>query len=233
MSKKKQSKEEKQLSILEWCDAMVAKGHELSLTWDGGNDSGWVEFKIDGENPEEENQYTEALINYCYDTLDYGSWAGDFSASGEAIYDPKEKAFIGLDNYSTEEVVNEDIKVFLRVPKDVWFDGLSIQVEESQGSVYKEGVEVELLVQNGFTTDRHAKVASEIATAVIEAFDRELDEDDECNMFADHTYRSTDFEKDPETGDMVAWMQPVSKRVSEVDEKDIYISVEDLELNLD
>ena len=233
MSKKKQSKEEKQLSILEWCDAMVAKGHKLSLTWDGGNDSGWVEFKIDDEDPKEENQYTESLKNYCYDTLDYGSWAGDFSASGEAVYEPKQKAFIGLDNYSTEEVVNEDIKVFLRVPKDVWFDGLSIQVEESQGHVYKEGVEVELLVQNGFTTDRHAKVASEIATAVIEAFDRELDEDDECNMFADHTYRSTDFEKDPETGDMVAWMQPVSKRVSEVDEKDIYISVEDLELNLD
>jgi len=231
MSKKKQSNEE-QLSILEWCDAMVAKGHTLTLEWDGGNDSGWVEFKIDGENPEE-NQYTESLKNYCYDTLDYGSWAGDFSASGEAVYEPKQKAFMGVDNYSTEEIVNEDIKVFLRIPKDVWFDGISIQVEESQGSVYQEGVDVELLVQNGFTTDRHAEVASEIATAVRDAFDKELDEDDECNMFADHIYRSTDFEKDPETGDMVAWMQPVSKRVSEVDEKDIYISVEDLELNLD
>lgn len=232
MSKKKQS-EELSMSILEWCDAMVAKGHTLTLVWDGGNDSGWVGFKIDDEDPGEENQYIESLVNYCYDTLDYGSWAGDFSASGEATYDPEEKAFVGLDNYSTEEVINEDIKVFLRIPKDVWFDGISIQVEESQGSVYQEGVDVELLVQNGFTTDRHAEVASEIATAVRDAFDKELDEDDECNMFADHTYRSTDFEKDPETGDMVAWMQPVSKRVSEVDEKDIYISVEDLELNLD
>lgn len=232
MSKKKQS-EETTMSILEWCNDMVAKGHQLSLVWDGGNDSGWVEFKIDDNEADRDDPQIESLINYCYDTLDYGSWAGDFSASGEAMYDPKEKAFVGLDNYSTEEVINEDIKVFLRIPKDVWFDGLSIQVEESQGHVYKEGVEVELLVQNGFVTEKHTEVASEITTTVREAFDRELDEDSECNMFAEHTYTSTDFEKDPETGDMVVWMRPVSKRVQEVDEKEIYLSVEDLDIKLE
>ena len=54
MSKKKQS-EETTMSILEWCNDMVAKGHQLSLVWDGGNDSGAVYFKIDDKEVGDEN----------------------------------------------------------------------------------------------------------------------------------------------------------------------------------
>lgn len=87
MSKKKQ---QPKMTVAQWCDEQVKNGHTLTLKWDGGNDSGWVYFELDGE--ELTNEYTEKLVDYCYSELDYGSWAGDFSANGEAEYDPKRKS---------------------------------------------------------------------------------------------------------------------------------------------
>ena len=76
----------KKLSVKEWCDQQVAEGKELTLRWEGGGDSGWVYFELDGSQVE--NEYTEKLVDYCYDVLDYGSWAGEFDATGEATYNP-------------------------------------------------------------------------------------------------------------------------------------------------
>mgnify|MGYP003335272251 CR=1 FL=1 len=49
MRKKKQTMK---LSLIDWCDQQVADGHDLKLHWEGGGDSGWCYFTIDGENAE-------------------------------------------------------------------------------------------------------------------------------------------------------------------------------------
>ena len=51
--------------------------------------------------------------------LDYGSWAGDFSANGEAVYDSKEKAFVGTDYYSETESVPVKVSIPINIPKDL------------------------------------------------------------------------------------------------------------------
>lgn len=48
-------------------------------------------FEIDGEK--EDNEFTNTLVDLMYDELDYGSWAGEFSASGTAILQPRNKVF--------------------------------------------------------------------------------------------------------------------------------------------
>lgn len=92
--------------VIEWCDKQVAEGKTVVLKWDGGNDSGWVSLELDGEDIGYNNTaYPEAnwLIDKMYDELDYGSWAGDFNATGEAPYNPETKTFEGVDYCSVDE----------------------------------------------------------------------------------------------------------------------------------
>ena len=96
MAKKAKTIEVKK-TVLEWCKEQVAQGHELKICWEGGGDSGWCYFQIDGE--EANNEYTDHLVNSMYSELDYGSWAGEFTATGEATFDPSENAFVGIDDY--------------------------------------------------------------------------------------------------------------------------------------
>lgn len=122
----------------------------------------------------------------------------------------------------------------MRIPKDLWFDGLTINTDEIQGDLEEENVNVELLVQNGMITEDHEKVAYELEVEITKAMNQSLKgEDYETTVFADHTYTAADFEPDPETGDMITKMQPVNKRRQETDEKEIFILIEDLEIDDD
>ena len=77
-------KEANKQGLIEWLDEQADLGKDVMLKWEGGNDSGWAYFELDGETIE--NEHTDRLVNWMYDHLDYGSWAGDFSAQGEAVY---------------------------------------------------------------------------------------------------------------------------------------------------
>jgi hypothetical protein len=147
--------------LIKWCDEQVAQGKELSLAWEGGGDSGWVYFKIDDEqvSDSEETPQIEELINRMYDQLDYGSWAGEFSASGEAIYDPKQKAFVGTDYYSEDETVMHECSLKIRVPKHLWFDAVEYNFEQEDPEI-----DIAFILRNGFLTDEHTKAAEEIKT---------------------------------------------------------------------
>lgn len=222
--------ENKKLSVAEWCDQQVKDGKELMLKWEGGGDSGWVYFEIDGEQVE--NEYTESLVSYCYDVLDYGSWAGEFDANGEAVYDPNQKAFVGTDYYSETDVDERDPGIVLSIPKDLWFDGLSVEVEEVEYEVADYNVDVKLLVQNGIVIDKHSKVAEELKKQIVE----QLNDDfipkigDDTAVFADMTFLANDFETDPKTGNKTVKMDRVSVRFRETEDKDIFIETADIEL---
>ena len=222
--------ENKKLSVAEWCDEQVKAGKEITLKWEGGGDSGWVYFEIDGEQVE--NEYTETLVNYCYDTLNYGSWAGEFDANGEAAYVPEEKAFIGIDYYNETDVEERDPGIVLSIPKDLWFDGLSIEVEEVEYEVADYNVDVKLLVQNGMVIDKHKEVAEELKEQIIEQLNNDFIPKigDDTAVFADMTLLANDFETDPKTGNKTAKMDRVNVRFRETEEKDIFIGTEELEL---
>lgn len=157
-----------ELSLIEWCDQQVKEGKKLSIGWEGGGDSGWVFFKIDNQQIDESEDQPQIrqLIDLMYDQLDYGSWAGEFSASGEAIYDAEERAFVGTDYYSEDETVHYDCDLKIRVPKKLWFDIMEIEIREENAIV-----NAAFTVKNGFLTEEHEKFLKEFE----ETFDDEVD----------------------------------------------------------
>jgi hypothetical protein len=142
-----------------WAKKLHEDGNTLVLHWDGGGDSGWVHFEVDGRDlstPE-----IEFLINWCYDELDYGSWAGEFSASGEAVYNPEEEAFIGIDCYSTEEYVSindEDAIVFI-VPASIKVDSVEINIEADGDEA---NINVEIRITHGFKTPEYRAIETKL-----------------------------------------------------------------------
>ena len=157
-------------SIVQWCKEQVEAGNELSIAWEGGGDSGWAYFNINGQQIE--NEYTEALITYMYDILDYGSWAGEFNASGEAYYNPKNMSFEGVDNYSEDghDVVDSDFTI--TIPKKYWFDSLSISVDSSYDET--PNIDVSFNLKNGFLTKEHMDFCSNLEDALQKEFDEFL-----------------------------------------------------------
>jgi hypothetical protein len=140
-------------SILNWLNQLSEDGSELAICWEGGGDSGWCYFEIDGDSVE--NEYTEALVDYMYSALDYGSWAGEFSANGKAVYDHEKRTFKGTDYYreDSNDVLNADVKV--RIPKNFWFDILHVDCEKNyDDDTY---ITVRFRVKNGFLTDEHTE----------------------------------------------------------------------------
>jgi hypothetical protein len=145
--KKEENTELSIQDIINWCDEQSAQGHEVSLKWEGGGDSGWVYLEVDGEQTSSEE--AEWLIDKMYDTLDYGSWAGEYSVNGEASYNSDTKEFEGTDYFSTEDDLTFSPKksFTLRVPKNCNFDTIVLNCE---GESYD--FEYEIYLRNGFVT---------------------------------------------------------------------------------
>ena len=148
---KKAKKLQVKKSVLEWCNQQVIDDKELSIHWEGGGDSGWAYFQIDGQSVE--NQYTAYLVDRMYEVLDYGSWAGEFSAEGEAVYSKEEQAFIGVDDYSVDDTVLRNCNIVIQVPKDLWHDNLSISIESDDCERTRIGARFG--VKNGFLSVDH------------------------------------------------------------------------------
>jgi len=164
-------------SILNWLKELDENGNELAICWEGGGDSGWVYFEVDGER--EESEYAEALVDYMNEELNYGSWAGEFSANGKAIYDHKTRTFEGTDYYGEDGNDVLDVDFRIKVPKKLWFDTLHVEVD----ACYDEApaVSVQFLVKNGFLTHEHTNICSNL---------EEVLKDDFTSLF--DNYESTD-----------------------------------------
>jgi hypothetical protein len=228
LQEKVQKEQKQKLSLVEWCDTMVSQDKELKMVWDGGNDSGWVYFEIDEETIE--NEYTEKLVNYMYDHLDYGSWAGDFSAQGEAIYNSTEKAFVGTDYYSETDTMSYTCNIPVTIPKNLWFNDLEIHIEVNSADESPEAT-VNFGIQNGFLTDDHAIVEQELVNYIekeaknaIEGFIDTQGEQFE-SMWETITFTPADFEEDGQ-GNLVAVINCLDMRYHQVEDKDIFLDID-------
>ena len=138
-------------SLIKWCDKQVAEGKKLEICWEGGGDSGWVYFQIDGKNVGEVNiPEISTLVDRMYDELDYGSWAGEFSANGSAEYNPELKAFIGIDNYSESETSDFKKDIEIIIPKSLWFDAVRYSIEDSDPDEQDVQTDFQFQIRNGF-----------------------------------------------------------------------------------
>lgn len=223
MRKKKQTTK---LSLIDWCDQQVADGHDLKLHWEGGGDSGWCYFTIDGENSE--NEYTDKLVDWMYDHLDYGSWAGEFTANGEAIYDTEQKAFVGTDYYHEERNMEFEVNVPISIPKHLWFNQLSIHIEVSGDD--RAHVEVGFGISNGFLTNEHRQLETEISKNLAEDIVPDIIKDFEGqtgeefnNIWDDITLEYSDFRA--VGNDIVGEITSVRVSYNEEEDKDIYLDL--------
>ena len=164
-------------SILKWIEDLDKEGKELSIGWEGGGDSGWAYFQVDGDNVD--NEYTEAILDYMYNQLNYGSWAGEFNANGTAIYDVPTRKFEGTDYYGEDGNDTLDTTIIIQVPKKLWFDTLHVEVECNYDET--PNISVRFLIKNGFLTQEHLDICSNLEEVLKDDFDA---------LFS--TYESTD-----------------------------------------
>jgi hypothetical protein len=218
-----------ELSLIEWCDQQVKEGKELSMGWEGGGDSGWCYFQIDGKQiPEsKENEHIQVLLNAMYDQLDYGSWAGEFSASGTAVYNPTEKAFVGTDYYSEDDTESYPCNIQVRVPKKLWFDRMEIAMEGDDSN----GSDAAFTMRNGFLTEEH----NEFITNFLQEFDKKVEEvvDQFCKEPVGGEYKSIwqnwDLQRSEfteEGDDLVYEIDMLDIAICNTNEKDIYLQLE-------
>lgn len=225
MAKKKQVEKEQKLllSPLDWCNQQYDLGKELKLIWEGGGDSGWAHFEVDDEDVD--NVYTRFLVDHIYDELDYGSWAGEFSANGDAIYNKEEQSFAGIDYYSEDSDSTVNINLNIKVPEYVNFDSLHIIIDDD-GSGGSGLVEFE--IKNGFfTTDISVEeeklqtYIDESITQIIEDFSKT---EEFRSIYFDDTYQRSQFTK-TDDGMLTLTIESVDIGTYNTTENTIYLEV--------
>lgn len=210
--------------ILDWCIDQHNQGFEVTLEWDGGGDSGCVNWT----GSSEENAYTDTIIDMCYDELDYGSWAGEFSSRGTARFDPEEKAFIGEDYYSEDEYRDYEINLEIRIPKIYQFDDFHFEIdcphdEEcnfSASTTLANGFNLPTL--NQFLSD----LETELAEKVTENMTKFCDQygDDYLRCYHSDVIPRRDFKEDGE--DLVYVYESISYTVEDTMTKDVFINLD-------
>lgn len=166
-------------SIVQWCKTLHEAGNTLTLRWEGGGDSGWVYFEIDGQSTD--NEYTRALVDQMDNTLDYGSWAGEFSASGSAEYDAESNSFIGTDFYGEDENEVLDVDFTITIPKKFWFSTFHIEVERNYDD--HTHVAASFLIKNGFLSQEHKDFCSNLEQELVKDFDDVFDNYESVNGY--------------------------------------------------
>lgn len=145
-----------ELTMTERCDELTKDGKVLSITWNGGNDSGWFEMKLDDETIGEDTNEMDPIIEHVADHLEYGSFAGDFSTDGELVYNRETKCFEGTDTYSETDNADKQCTIKVPVTKEIWFDHLQIQIEAEDQE--NPAVSVAFIITNGPRIANHSDI---------------------------------------------------------------------------
>lgn len=159
--------------LKERLDELVKEGKEIRVIWDGGNDSGTITVYVGGVGLDYGAELESEISGVIDGALDYGSWAGDFSASGEVTYDSEQGAFVG-DGYETiSDYTCTDCEIEVRVPKALNFDSITI---ESTGDWEYDPIHItcRFNISNGPVFEEHIDLQREIEESIEHAVTSEI-----------------------------------------------------------
>jgi len=215
--------------VITWLDKLSDEGKEIEICWEGGGDSGWAYFQIDGEQVAD-NPMIDVLVDRMYDLLDYGSWAGEYSANGSAQYSSTQKAFIGIDYYSEDETMQFDCKFQIEVPKILGFEELRVNIDGDYNDDFN--IETTYFIKNGFISKEHEKFSDHLENTLEETINDHLDTSDYSND--DMRYWNTsiaitqeDLKPHPKNPELLVFdNRHVSISVANTEEKGIYLDLD-------
>lgn len=217
-------------NLIEYFDSLVKEDKEVKIVWEGGNDSGSVMIYVDDRQIYENNHpQIETFLNHVYDHLDYGSWAGNFNASGEAIYDSDLKSFRGTDNYSEEDTRIHSCKILIQIPDELWFDDILINID---GHDYAS-VNSDFYVINGFISNDHNKFLKILDKEITDKINDEIEifqnNHDYVGISTDIELKYSDFKK--KDGYREHIIDKLEMTVENTDEKEICIDLNEINFN--
>ena len=170
----------------DYLDKLLSEGaKEIKITWDGGNDEGYYNLYVDDKEVTinwDLRDEAYSLIDYIGDEIGYGSFAGDFHATGEVIYNVEEEAFMGQDDC---EMLDDFVYHFTEplvftILKDLWFDNVVVEL-----SGYSEDIDisVRLSVINGPVFQEHVDFESNAVEVITKEIDNFYNNVGEVNDF--------------------------------------------------
>lgn len=153
--------------LLAHCDRLTADGQQLAVTWEGGGDEGWFCMRYNGMDVDRPDEIQQAIIDFVAEHVGYGSFAGEFSTDGLLDYDREQKSFIGQDRYAESISKEHECNIVLWVPEGIWFDRLSINVQN-------EGLDISavmvLEIKNGPHPDQFDAISDQLEQSVAKEF---------------------------------------------------------------
>ena len=172
--------ENKELTLRQKLDDLASQGKEIKVTWEGGNDSGGYNLFIDGDEVHYGDVAYDEIVDALSDSINYGSWSGDFFADGFVVYNSDEGAFIGEGkDTDSENGLLEDVNIEIRVPKALNFDSIEITTE----GTYCWGeltATCRFAIDNGPVFPEHTVVENDMETHVRESVEHILGTDKAC-----------------------------------------------------
>lgn len=214
-----------------WFDEQDQAGKEIAICWEGGGDSGWAYFTVDGANIE--NEHTELVVDLMYEKLDYGSWAGEFYASGQAAYNSDEKAFEGVDSCGSDEsryLELADNPIVFEIPKHFAFDLLAIMTEDQDCRTQAEFAGMNRFKrpdEDAFLNKLSDKIQSEILDRVEKYENSSRASGNEITSFwNEYTLRRSEMTDNGDT--YVAVIDNIHFYETESEERNIQIELEEM-----
>lgn len=144
------------------------KGKRVSMRWDGGGDSGWGEFLIEGDEISE-TDVSEKLVEKLLDHMGYESFNGDPQVSGEIYYHESTESFTGDATESYDEWETVKVDLLITVPDHIWFDRVVIAVSF-------DDVSVRLEVTHGPISQDHSDMEHNLVNSVKAQLEDKLDD---------------------------------------------------------
>ena len=171
--------------------------------------------------------------------MDYGSWAGDWWADGEACYSPEEEAFVGTGKEVTNDTEVLDDSITIRVPKILNFDRINIDTTgDFIGSDGGVDASVRFVINNGPVFEEHTKLETQLSDYISEQIldltdAMQLGEDKEIqSCYNDWVINREDMRE--EEDHLVFEINNISVGYGDVKWSDHYITIsEDVEYTID
>lgn len=223
--------ENKELSLRQQLDALAEEGKEIRVTWEGGNDSGGYNLFIDGVEVNYGDVAYDEIVDVIADTIDYGSWSGDYFADGEVYYEVDKGAFIGSGKETETETISVDASIEIKIPKALNFDTVQISTEGS----YCLGEDISswfrFVINNGPVFPEHLETEKKMEEFLVTKITHILETDESCKneeiswVGNDWTIRRESFEEDGD--DLLYTIDEIYLSVNVTNTKDFIIEIKE------